>query len=619
MTDIILDNIYLILLLPFWIFLIIMCGRFFSVYVNKKIIYFLTLLSSFLGMVLCGTALWKLGYERVIESSAPFIKINDFILSFGLYVDRTALIFAFILFLTSFAVQMFSISFMKNEKKTYRFYALLNLFNFSMAGLFFSPNLFQTYVFWELVGIVSYLLIGFEYFKKEKSLASKKVLIINRIGDTALITGIILSSYFVYEYSGNLSLTTLSFSDMPAISTFVYAYTSTPLFWVICSMFIIGAGVKSAQFPFYTWLIDAMEAKLPVSALLHSATMVASGVFILIRLTGFFTLEAPILKGIAIFGLLTAIICSLSACAQTHPKKVLAYSTSAQLGLMFFAIGILNIQAAVAFFAAHAFIKTTLFLTLPREDEKWNYINFVLFLISGLSLSGIVFAGLASKEMLFMNLGNTAGIIFSLISFLTAFYIIRIALVVADNQGLEKVYPKRLELFANIILLILNIALYFYLRKFAVYKIAEPFWWAVFAWGFVYILYIRNAFYKIPVLYPVCLNGFYLDKFYMTVVTKVYDSISFTSNWIDKNVFGCYKPFLATASGLVKSVGFIETRIMDGAVRFITNTSKKLSYLESKLQSGNIQNYNAYAFIIITVILTCLIMAYTAIMVNLGG
>ena len=619
MADIILDNIYLILLLPFWIFLIIMCGRFFSVYVNKRIIYFLTLLSSFLGASLCGVALYKLGVDNVIETCLPFVKINDFILSFGLYVDRTALIFAFVLFLTSFVVQMFSISFMKNEKKTYRFYALLNLFNFSMAGLFFSPNLFQTYVFWELVGIVSYLLIGFEYFKKEKSLAAKKVLIINRIGDTALITSIILSSYFVYEYSGNLSLTTLSFSDMTAISTLGYAYTSIPLFWVICGLFVVGAGVKSAQFPFYTWLIDAMEAKLPVSALLHSATMVASGVFVLIRLTGFFTLEESILKVIAILGLLTALICSLSACAQTHPKKVLAYSTSAQLGLMFFSIGILNIKAAIAFFVAHAFIKTTLFLTLPREDEKWNYTNFILFLIGGLSLSGIIFAGLASKEMLFMNLGGTVGIIFSLISFLTAFYIIRIALVLVDNQGLERVCPKKLELFANVILFILNIGLYFYLRKFEVYKIAEPFWWAIFAWGFVYILYIKNAFYKIPVLYPICFNGFYLDKFYMTAVTKVYDSISRASYWIDKNVFGCYKPFIESASGMVKFVNFIETRIMDGAVKFVTYASKKLSYLESKIQTGNIQRYNAYAFIIITVILTCLIMAYTAIMVNLGG
>ena len=619
MTDIILDNIYLILLLPFWIFLIIMCGRFFSVYVNKKIIYFLTLFSSLLGTTLCGTALLKLGAENIIETSGPFIKINDFVLSFGIFADRITLIFAFILFLTSFAVQLFSISFMKNEKKTYRFYALLNLFNFSMAGLFFSPNVFQTYVFWELVGIVSYLLIGFEYSKKEKSLASKKVLIINRLGDTAFIAGIIFSTYFIYEYSGNPKLTTLSYADMTAISTLLYAYTSTLLFKIICGLYILGAAVKSAQFPFYTWLIDAMEAKIPVSALLHSATMVASGVFILIRLTGFFTFENVLLKGIAILGLLTAVICSLSACAQTHPKKVLAYSTSAQLGLMFYAIGTLNIKAAIAFFTAHAFIKTTLFLTLPKENEKWNYTNFILFLISGLSLSGIILAGLASKEMLFMNSGNTAEVIFSLISFLTAFYIIRIALIVADKQGLEKVCPKRLELFANIILLVLNISLYLCLRKFAVYKIEEPFWWALVAWGFVYILYIKNAFYKIPILYPLCLNGFYLDNLYMTLVTKLYNTISNIADLIDKNIFGNYTPVLKLTSGSIKFVNFIETKIMNGAVKFVTNTSKKLSYTESKIQNGNVQKYNAYAFIIITVIITCLIMAYTAIMVNLGG
>ena len=151
---------------------------------------------------------------------------------------------------------------------------------------------------------------------------------------------------------------------MNIISTLVNAYTSTPLFWGICILFIIAAAVKSAQFPFYTWLQDAMEAKLPVSALLHSATMVASGVFLLIRLYPFFSLEASLLKLIAALGLITAIMCSLCACSQTHPKKVLAYSTSAQLGLMFFALGMGNLKAAFILFVAHAFIKAKRILTL---------------------------------------------------------------------------------------------------------------------------------------------------------------------------------------------------------------------------------------------------------------
>ena len=275
MTDLILDNISLILLLPLWIFLIIMCGRFFSVYVNKSVIYFLTLLASFFGAGTCGLALFNV--EAPIEWIYPFIQINEFSISFGLQIDKLSLIIALILFIVSFSVQLFSISYMKDEKKNYKFFALLNLFNFSMAFLLFSPNLFQFYVFWELVSIVSYLLIGFEYSSEIKSIASKRVFIINRIGDTALISAIIITSCYMYEFVQNYSFVTLSFQDLNVISTLLMAYASTPIFLLICGLFILAAAVKSAQFPFYTWLQDAMEAKTPVSALLHSATMVVAG------------------------------------------------------------------------------------------------------------------------------------------------------------------------------------------------------------------------------------------------------------------------------------------------------------------------------------------------------
>ena len=161
MSDLILDNIYLILLLPFWIFLIVMCGRFFSVYVNKKIIYVLTLLSSLLGIIVCSITFFKL--ELPLEQNFSFLKIGDFSIYFGIQVDKLSLIFALVLFVISFLVQSFSILYMKNEQKQYRFYAYLNMFNFVMAGLFFSPNLYQMYFFWELAGIMSYLLIGFDY------------------------------------------------------------------------------------------------------------------------------------------------------------------------------------------------------------------------------------------------------------------------------------------------------------------------------------------------------------------------------------------------------------------------------------------------------------------------
>ena len=508
---------------------------------------------------------------------------------------------------------------MKNEKKNYRFFALLNLFNFSMAGMIFSPNLFQTYFFWELLGVVSYLLIGFEYFNPDKSIASKKTFIINRIGDTALITAILSCSYFIYAYSSNKSLVTLSFIDMNTISTLVYAYASTPLFQIICLLFMLGAFVKSAQFPFFTWLQDAMQAKLPVSALLHSATMVASGVYIILRLTPFFVLDPNLLKVVALIGILTALLCSFCACAQTSPKKVLAYSTSAQLGLMCFAIGILNIKAAVAFFIAHAFIKSLLFLTLPNDGEKWNYLKFVLFLISGLSLSGILLSGMVAKEMIVNNVGNFGLTLFSIVSFLTAFYIIKIALITYDKHGIEKCSISKLELLAIISLFIFNIVLYIYLHINAQYKVAEPFWAALTAWVCVYIFYLKSAFWRVPVLYPLAYNGLYVDKLYSECFVKIYESLAHCLNKLDLKVLANYKLCVGFAKLSVRVFNFIEINIINAFVGAIVKAFKKCSLINVKAQNGNIQRYNIYAFVILTIILTSLILGYTAIIVYMGG
>ena len=618
MTEIISNNIYLILLLPLWIFLIIMLGRFFSVYINPKIIGGLTLLSSAFGTAICGFGLWNWQADMVYEASYPFIKINDFVLSCGIYADRIALIFGLVLFLTSFFVQLYSLSYMKGEKKNYRFFALLNLFNFGMASLFFSPNLFQTYVFWEIAGLISYLLIGFEYDKNTKSIASKKVFIINRIGDTALLGGIILCSYFMYEYAPDKILTTLGYIDFNTISSLVYVYSSKYLFLFICGLFLLAGFVKSAQIPFYPWLQDAMEAKLPVSALLHSSTLIAGGLFLTLRLMPFYTLDSKILKFLAIIGLLTALVCSLCACAQKNPKKALAYSTSAQFGLMYLGVGILNIKACIALFTAHAFIKSILFLTLPRENEKWDYANFTVFLISGLSLSGIVFSGMIAKEMLALNLGNNSYIAFCLISFLTAFYIMRIAVVTADEMGLGKIKPHIIEFLSILGILALNIGFYIYLRKFE-YKIAEPFWFALFAWICVYLLYIHKSFKQIPVIYPLALNGFYLDKFYTGFCAKVYELFAHGCNYVDTNIFSEYRPLIWCSKLGVKTADFIETNIINGGVNLVTKIAKWTSKADLIAQNGSIQRYNAYAFGIITLIIIFLVLAYTTIIEILGG
>lgn len=600
MENLIIDNAYLVILLPFWICLIIIGGRFFSVYVNKFLIYFLTVFSSFLGCFFCGFSLLNL--KTPIEQSFSFLKINDFSISVGLHIDKLSLIIALTLFLVSFFVQIFSISFMKNESKNYRFFALLNIFNFAMASLLFSPNLIQLYIFWELVGVISYLLIGFEYKNIVKSDASKRVFLINRVGDTALLGGIILTSYFMYSYAGNLSFTTLSFEDMNGISTLLYAYTSTWQYYLICILFIIAAAVKSAQFPFYNWLQDAMEAKLPVSALLHSATLVILGVFLLIRLLPFFTLEVNILKIILILGAITALICSILASVETHPKKVLAYSTSANLGLMFLTVGILNVKAALILLIAHAFIKSMLFLSL---DEKNTYVGYISFLIGALSLAGILFSGFVAKEFIYAALNClTLKVFFGLISFLTAFYIIRLSLIMMKDEKLFK-RINYAQILPILFLLVLNIVFYFYIRTKIEYQIAEPFYIAVVGWVLVYFLYQKDLLLKFqntPKL---------LEYFYNRFLPKVYDYLTNWMNYIDINVFSNYKPVVWCAKMKVNCINWVEKNLMDGSVNLITNTSKFISEFDKKSQTGNVQVYNSYAFIITTVIISCVIIAYT--------
>ena len=603
MGNLILDNISLVILLPLWIFLIIMCGRFFSVYVNKKVVYFLTLLSSFLGALSCSLALVNL--NEAIEFIYPFIKINDFIINIGLQIDKLSLIIAIVLFVISFAVQLFSISYMKNEKKNYKFFALLNLFNFGMAFLLFSPNLFQFYVFWELVGIVSYLLIGFDYKSKQKSDASRRVFLMNRIGDTALISGIIITSYYMYSYAQNSFFVTLSFEDFNAISTLLMAYTSTPIFYLICGLFIMAAAVKSAQFPFYTWLQDAMEAKLPVSALLHSATMVVAGVYLVIRMLPFFTLSHVLTDIILYTGLLTAVICSIWASIETQPKKILAYSTSANLGLMFTALGLINVKTALIILIAHAFIKSALFILLPSEKSV-SKINFVNLCIASLSLSGMLFSGIGMKEILFKTLGEKAVLyyLFLFVCFVSAYYISRLVIMIYKQTELKN-NTNVVELISFLILLAGNVCLYIILR--VSYHISEPYAAAMGGLALALLLGKNNALGKFNQTPKI------LEKIYNNHLPVFYDKISGSLNYIDNKILSNYKPILFISKLPVKITNWIEVNVMNKSVSLVSDISKGFSRRDMLLQSGNVQTYNAYAFIILTAIIALVIVGYLVI------
>ena len=579
MTNLIINNLILVILLPLWIFLIIMLGRFFSVYVNKKIIYTLSLLSSLYGSIVTYYSLYHL--SSAIEWEFPFIQIKSFILSAGLRIDKLSLILSLILFGISFCVQFFSISYMKDERKSYRFYALLNLFNFAMSLMLFSPNLFQMYFFWELIGVISYLLIGFKYSNLENSTAAKRVFIINRIGDTALLGAIILTSYYMHSYSTNKLFVTLNFDDLNAISTMLMAYSPEWIFYSISALFIIGAAVKSAQFPFHIWLQDAMKANNPVSALLHSATIVVSGIYLLIRLMPFLVLYQKLLAIILWIGILTSLICSILASIEIHPKKILAYSTSASLGLMFAAVGLENIKACIVFLCIHALIKSSLFLLVPKDNKNISNINFCLFFILSVSLAFF------SKSVLPVD--NL--IIYGLITFLTAYYIFRLLFTFKR----QKLKPDLIEITPVCILIVCNLALYIYsdpkITIFAIFALL----------GACLCKIIPNINKSPSIMESLCYN----------IIPSIYNKFCILMKSFENNIFSNYKPIITVSKLTVSVNSWIETNIMNKSVNLIANFARWISKEGMILQNRNIQTYNAYAFILVTIVIALVIIGYT--------
>ncbi len=296
---------------------------------------------------LLGTLVLKSGLEPQSIRYA-WMQVGDFSLDFGLSLDKLSYPLLFLVVLISFLVQVFSTEYMQHERRYARYFAFLGLFTFSMIGIVLASNLLLLYFFWELVGLSSYLLIGFWFSKEAARQAARKAFLLNRVGDAAFLIGIILCAH----YLGTLEIDSL-------LEASLSSPVSTPLTLIgIC--LLGGALGKSAQFPLYIWLPDAMEGPTPVSALIHAATMVAAGIYLIARIFGLLSLEAGAI--LASIGGLTIVIGALAALAQQDIKKVLAYSTISQLGYMVLAMGTGAYTAGLFHLFTHAFFKAGLFL-----------------------------------------------------------------------------------------------------------------------------------------------------------------------------------------------------------------------------------------------------------------
>ncbi|MBP6001510.1 MAG: NADH-quinone oxidoreductase subunit L [Flavobacterium sp.] len=372
---------------------------------------------------------------KAIEISLfDWISIGKINIDFGIVLDQLSLLW--LLFVTGIGslIHIYSISYMHDDENMSKFFAYLNLFVFFMITLVIGNNLLVMFIGWEGVGLCSYLLIGFWYKNQSYNDAAKKAFIMNRIGDLGFLIGIfILASQFA----------TLNYSEIQ--SAIAAGQVNTTALGIAALCLFIGATGKSAQLPLYTWLPDAMAGPTPVSALIHAATMVTAGIFMITRMNFLFDIAPEIQNIIAIVGAITALVAASIGLLQNDIKKVLAYSTVSQLGLMFLALGMGAYTVAVFHVITHAFFKACLFLgsgsvihALHGEQDmrkmgglrKVMPITFWTMMISTLAIAGIFpFAGFWSKDEILLTAfehNKVLWIVASIASIMTAFYMFRL-------------------------------------------------------------------------------------------------------------------------------------------------------------------------------------------------
>jgi NADH-quinone oxidoreductase subunit L len=398
--------------------------------------------------------------HHVNQDLYTWISSGTMSVSVGFLLDELTSVMLIVVTSISSLVHIYSVGYMKGEDGYYRFFSYLSLFTFSMLMLVLGNNFLQLFFGWEAVGLSSYLLIGFYYEKKSAADAGKKAFIVNRFGDFGFILGLFL----IYASFGTLHYEPI-FANVNQIAnqTFTFLGTTWYLPTAIALLLFCGAMGKSAQLPLHVWLPDAMEGPTPVSALIHAATMVTAGVFLVARCNPIFALSMTALNIITIVGSITCLFAATIALTQTDIKRVVAYSTVSQLAYMFIACGVGAYSAGVFHLFTHAYFKALLFLGcgsiilgMHHEQEvkymgglkKYMPITYWTFLLASLSISGVPgFAGFYSKDEILamafaspVGAGKFAWFIGTLVAGMTAFYSFRLFLLIfhGEFRGTDK-------------------------------------------------------------------------------------------------------------------------------------------------------------------------------------
>ena len=466
--------LWLIPALPFLGFIILI---FFGKYLSKTVQAIVG--SGFVGLAALITLIIGVGFIKMLPLTHTFTQklwtwfsVAGFSPSITLQLDPLSLVFIFIITFVGFLIHIYSIEYMGHEEGYSRFFAYMNLFVGSMLTLVLADNLLLMYLGWEGVGLCSYLLIGFFYKEPENNYAARKAFIVTRIGDTALLIGIFL----LFVNFGTLNFQSI-LSSAPAVIG-----TGSNLALVISLLILGGAVGKSAQLPLQVWLPDAMAGPTPVSALIHAATMVTAGVYLIARTHVLFLLSPLAMAIVAVIGAVTLIIAGISAMYQNDIKRVLAYSTISQIGYMFLALGVGAWSAGIFHFVIHAFFKALLFLAagavilaLNHEQDMFKMgglqkklpVIFWTFLIGSASLAALplITAGFYSKDSILWyafsaDHGNSwLWLIGFAGAFITSLYTFRMVFITFFGEAKTQLHynPGKLVTIPLIILAILSV------------------------------------------------------------------------------------------------------------------------------------------------------------------
>jgi NADH-quinone oxidoreductase subunit L len=569
-------------------------------------------------------------YPRPVALKYTWLQFSEGLsIDMGIMLDPLSMMMIVVVTFISLMVHIYSLAYMKGDERFPTYYAYLGLFTFSMLGLVVSTNIFQMYIFWELVGVSSFLLIGYYYDKPSAVAACKKAFIVTRFADLGFLIGILVLSFYSGTLDFNTLIATLTSPESSQLKTAVSSsfLGISALTWGLVLVFIGGAG-KSAMFPLHIWLPDAMEGPTPVSALIHAATMVVAGVFLVARLFPVFAISAPgALSLVGYVGAISALFAAIIACTQTDIKRVLAYSTMSQIGYMMFALGVskyggeesLGYTASMFHLFTHAMFKALLFLgagavihfihSNEMKDmgglRKYMPVTHITFLIACLAIAGVPpFAGFFSKEEILLAAyqHNSAIYYVALItSGITAFYMFRLYFSIfwsdkspsISERGWGEVHGEgSFAMKLPLIILAVGAATAGFI----------PFGHFVSSDGTKLESVFHLSFSIAPValaligiftamwlyktqndkpgkiasslsgLYKAAYHKFYIDEIYLFVTKKiVFNLIGRPAAWIDKN-------------------------IVDGLMNGIAAGTGKISTALKGIQSGKVQNYAIYFF-----------------------